>query len=291
MPKNTKQKNLGELESRSNAVDINDLSKTFQDNTPVLDNFRLQVPHNEFLCVLGPSGCGKSTLLRLIAGLETPTSGRISVSPSPASNLSTLPEPDQSSSKLPATSSHRQDHQLAYVFQHPNLLPWRSVESNIGLPLELKGIRQRLIRQTVGQTLKQVGLNPEDAKKLPGMLSGGMQMRASLARAIVTEPRILLLDEPFGALDEVLRHRLNEELFRWAKEKNWTVIFVTHSVSEAVFLGTRTILMGNQGKIVFQKESPFNCDRKSNLRNTPEFHLLSEELSTKLRELTPETDR
>lgn len=248
------------------AISIQNLYKTYHEDTPVLSDFSLQVQKGEFLCILGPSGCGKSTLLRLIAGLEKPTGGSI--------------ETDSPGTKQP----------IAYVFQHPNLLPWRSVEQNIGMPLELNRDPKKAIKKAVSESLVQVGLKPENANKLPGMLSGGMQMRASLARAMITGAKILLLDEPFGALDEVLRHRLNEELFLWSKQNDWTVIFVTHSVSEAAFLGTRIIMMGQNGKIVFRKDSPFQFDRKNDLRNSPEFHKLSAELSAKLRELTPEID-
>lgn len=219
----------------------------------------LTVRRGEFVSLVGPSGCGKSTLLRMIAGLMTPTNGELHVQVS--------------------------DSRTAFVFQDSNLLPWRSVLDNIRLPLELRGEPFDKQRAAVEESLKLIGLKPDDATKRPRMLSGGMRMRVSLARALVTHPELLLLDEPFAALDDLLRQQLNEELLRiWAKQR-WTGIFVTHNVAEAVFLSQRVLVMSQSpGTLVADIAVPFEHPRDADLRSTPEFAKLTGEVSHHLRE-------
>ncbi|RLT04497.1 MAG: ABC transporter ATP-binding protein [Planctomycetota bacterium] len=222
----------------------------------------LAVRHGELISLVGPSGCGKSTLLRMIAGLMSPTGGELRVQAGSAD-----------------------DSRTAFVFQDSNLLPWRSVFDNIRLPLELRGASFAEQQVAVESSLQLIGLKPDDAAKRPRMLSGGMRMRVSLARALVTHPELLLLDEPFAALDDLLRQQLNEELLRIWAEQRWTGIFVTHNVAEAVFLSQRVLVMSKSpGTFVADIAVPFEHPRDSDLRSTPEFAKLTGEVSRSLRE-------
>ena len=222
----------------------------------------LTVQHGEFLSLVGPSGCGKSTLLRMIAGLLSPTGGSLRVNAGSAN-----------------------DSRTAFVFQDSNLLPWRSVFDNIRLPLELRGEVFDKQRAAVEASLELIGLKPGDAAKRPRMLSGGMRMRVSLARALVTRPELLLLDEPFAALDDLLRQQLNEELLRIWGEQRWTGLFVTHNVAEAVFLSQRVLVMSKSpGTFVADIAVPFEHPRDPELRSRPEFASLTGEVSRRLRD-------
>lgn len=222
----------------------------------------LSVRRGELISLVGPSGCGKSTLLRMIAGLMSPTSGELRVQAGSAG-----------------------DSRTAFVFQDSNLLPWRSVFDNIRLPLELRGVSLDEQRAAVQNSLKLIGLKPDDSEKRPRMLSGGMRMRVSLARALVTHPELLLLDEPFAALDDLLRQQLNEELLRIWTEQRWTGIFVTHNVAEAVFLSQRVLVMSKSpGTFVADIAVPFAHPRDSELRSTLEFAKLTGEVTRHLRE-------
>ena len=222
----------------------------------------LSVRRGELIVLVGPSGCGKSTLLRMIAGLMSPTSGSLQVN----------------------AGSHG-DSQTAFVFQDSNLLPWRSVFDNIRLPLELRGESFEKQQAAVESSLKLIGLKPSDSAKRPNMLSGGMRMRVSLARALVTQPELLLLDEPFAALDDLLRQQLNEELLRIWTEQRWTGLFVTHNVAEAVFLSQRVLVMSKSpGTFIADIAVPFEHPRDPDLRSTAEFAKLTGEVSRCLRE-------
>lgn len=222
----------------------------------------LSVRRGELISLVGPSGCGKSTLLRMIAGLMPPTGGELRVNAGSAN-----------------------DSRTAFVFQDSNLLPWRSVFDNIRLPLELCGEPFDKQRAAVEESLKLIGLKPDDSSKRPRMLSGGMRMRVSLARALVTRPELLLLDEPFAALDDLLRQQLNEELLRIWTEQRWTGLFVTHNVAEAVFLSQRVLVMSRSpGTFVADIAVPFEHPRDPDLRSTPEFAKLTGEVSHRLRE-------
>ena len=222
----------------------------------------LVVRRGELIALVGPSGCGKSTLLRMIAGLMSPTSGELAV---------------------PARLGG--DSRTAFVFQDSNLLPWRSVFDNIRLPLELRGESFEKQTAAVEESLALIGLKPEDSAKRPRMLSGGMRMRVSLARALVTRPELLLLDEPFAALDDLLRQQLNEELLRIWTEQRWTGLFVTHNVAEAVFLSQRVLVMSKSpGTLVADITVPFEHPRDPELRSSPEFAKLTGEISRRLRD-------
>ena len=243
-------------------ITIDGLDVSFRDE-PAIENVSADFASGSFTSIVGPSGCGKSTLLRCVASLVQPTAGNIDV-------------------------QIEQGHGgIAFVFQHPNLLPWRDVAQNIRLPLELQGVPKSEQMQRVDQCLELVGLLEQDRHKLPGMLSGGMKMRVSLARALVTRPRVLLMDEPFAALDDILRQQLNEELLRlWALEE-WTTIFVTHNVGEAVYLSQRVAVMSSRpGRIADLIDIPFGYPRQASLRATPEFAALSGAVSNRLREAT-----
>ncbi len=230
------------------------LNKYFPSGVQALRDLDLEIGRGQFVSIVGPSGCGKSTFLRLVAGLDDPTSGELRV----------------------------EGHDplgLAFVFQDATLLPWRSVAHNITLPLEL---RHADADERVAQTLELVGLT-DFAAAYPAQLSGGMRMRVSIARALVTRPQILLLDEPFGALDEITRQRLNEELLRLWQEDHWTSLFVTHNVSEAVFLSQRVLVMSARpGHLLADVPIPFPYPRSPYLRSAPEFIRITSEISRQL---------
>ena len=231
--------------------------------SPVLDRLDLQVQQGEFVSVLGSSGCGKSTLLKTIAGLIVPLSGELQVG-DPGSEDRT---------------------EIGFVFQDPTLLPWRNVLDNIRLPLELRSVSVESQLEVARECLELVGLAPEDASKYPRMLSGGMRMRVSLARALVTRPEILLLDEPFAALDDMLRQQLNEELLGIWQELHQTIVFVTHNVAEAVFLSQRVCLMQTgSGRLVDEVEIPFPQPRQAGLRPEADYARLVDSVSRRLRE-------
>ena len=200
------------------------LTVRFSTDDRVLEDFDLSVPHRQFLTLVGPSGCGKSTLLRCLAGLQPATRGSV---------------------EFGAVGDG--SPKVAYVFQDANLLPWRTVAENIRLPIELGPHPNPTTESTdrVADAMQRVGLDSRDADKRPNMLSGGMRMRVSLARAMITSPDILLLDEPFAAIDDISRQRLNEELLRLWHESAWTVVMVTHNVSEAVFLSQRILVLSH----------------------------------------------
>jgi NitT/TauT family transport system ATP-binding protein len=228
---------------------------TFQ----ALSDVSLHVARGEFISLIGPSGCGKTTLLRLIADLAQPTSGALRV------NGGT---PNQA----------RRDRSYGYVFQSPALYPWRTAISNVMLPLEIIGLSATERRQRATAALEAVGLT-EAAGRYPWQLSGGMQQRVSIARALSLQPDLLLMDEPFGALDEITRDKLNLHLTDLWRERNLTVIFVTHSIPEAVFLSTRVVAMSaNPGRISRVIECPFPQRRTLDLRITPEFLDVSQQV-------------
>ncbi len=250
-------------------IAVQNLSMSYGPSRLVLSDINCDVGRGEFVALLGPSGCGKSTLLRLVAGLITQTSGSLTVA-----------------GQDPVTA-RRSSQRVAFVFQEPNLLPWRTVSANIALPLELRGIPKVEQTRAANEILSLVGLTADDARKRPRNLSGGMRMRVSLARALVTHPDLLLLDEPFAALDDVLRQQLNEELVRIWRDRGWTGLFVTHNVAEAVFLAQRVLVMGARpGRIVADIRVPFDYPREPRLRAEPEFARLCGELSRQLREVS-----
>jgi len=211
-----------EADAAGLAVSLRAVTKVYESGVAALGPFDLDVRKGEFVSLLGPSGCGKSTALRLIAGLSAPTSGSVGI--------------------LPPSGRAGGAHSIGFVFQEPTLMPWTSVRENVRLPLKLAHAPAAEANGRVDAALKQVGL-AEFADAYPRELSGGMKMRASLARALVTDPDILLMDEPFAALDEITRFRLNNDLLALWRNLRKTVIFVTHSVFESVYLSQRVVVM------------------------------------------------
>lgn len=247
-----------------------DLNMAYGPSQQILRDLTCDIGKGEFVAILGPSGCGKSTFLRLVAGLVSTTTGTLTVAGSPP------------------PVARRTSQRLAFVFQEPNLLPWRTVAGNIVLPLELAGASRQTRSDAVRDSLSLIGLTPDDARKRPRNLSGGMRMRVSLARALVTKPDILLMDEPFAALDDVLRQQLNEELARLWRQQRWTGLFVTHNVAEAVFLAQRVLVISSRpGTILSDVEVPFAYPREPALRADPAFARLCLKLSQQLREHSP----
>ena len=244
------------------AIEIKNASVVYQTaDSPVhaLSGVDLNVAAGEFVSLIGPSGCGKTTLVRVIADLEKISDGSVLV------NGVT---PDQA----------RLARAYGYVFQAPALFPWRNVLANVTLPLQIQGKSKLQARSIAMEHLARVGLNGFESK-YPWQLSGGMQQRVSIARALSFEPRILMMDEPFGALDEITRDRLNEQLQQlWQKERR-TVVFVTHSIAEAVYLSTRIVVMSPRpGRIVKVIDSTLPDERHLGLRDTPEFVALAHEV-------------
>lgn len=240
----------------SSALSFSDVSVRFPDGTVALDNVSLHVAKGEFVAIVGPSGCGKSTVLRVASGLQPQTSG----------------------------SHHHDESGLGYVFQDPTLLPWRSVESNVALFAELEGLGRTETRSRVQDALGTVGLLGWE-QKFPHQLSGGMRMRVSLARSLVLRPGLFLFDEPFGALDEITRERLNDELMALFTEHRFTSLLVTHSVAEAVFLASRVIVMSPRpGRVLADISVPFGYPREHDLRYSAEFGALAARVSSELRE-------
>ena len=240
----------------STLLDFADVEMTFSNGTTALSGVDLTVERGEFVSVVGPSGCGKSTLLRIASGLEKISRGTATVNTS----------------------------RIGYVFQDATLLPWRDVQSNVELLAELNWQPRRVRVPKANWAIDLVGLKGFE-KHLPKQLSGGMKMRASLARSLTLDPELFLFDEPFGALDEITRERLNDELLRLFVEQQFAGLFITHSVSEAVYLSTKVVVMsGRPGRIVDTFEVPFDVPRDPEIRYTPEFARLVGEVSHALRE-------
>jgi NitT/TauT family transport system ATP-binding protein len=243
-------------------VALSSVGKTYGSNPPVLQQIDITIAKGEFVSLIGPSGCGKSTLLKLISGLTHATSGSILVD-----------------GMTPVNARET----ISYIFQDATLLPWRTVTSNVGLGLELEHVSREVRKEKVQSLLELVGLT-HVARAYPRQLSGGMKMRVSVARALATKPRLLLMDEPFGALDEMTRDRLNEELLRLKVEQNWTAVFVTHSVAEAVFLSTRVIVLApSPGRIAQEIAINLPFPRTSATRESAQFESLVTQVSRALR--------
>ena len=237
-------------------LDFRDVAMRFGNGVTALSGVDLTVRRGEFVTVVGPSGCGKSTLLRIASGLESATDGEATV----------------------------ETKRIGYVFQDATLLPWRDVRSNVELLAELNKVPAAERRAKAAETIELVGLKGFE-KSLPRQLSGGMRMRASLARSLTLDPELFLFDEPFGALDEITRERLNDELLRLFTETRFGGLFITHSVAEAVYLSTKVVVMsGRPGRIVDVFEVPFDMPRDPEIRYTGEFASLVGEVSHALRE-------
>jgi NitT/TauT family transport system ATP-binding protein len=238
------------------ALSFDRVTKTFPDGTQALDEVTIQVRSGEMVAIVGPSGCGKSTLLRLAARLSAPSSGQIGVG----------------------------DGNLGYVFQDATLLPWRTVQRNVELLAELAGVGPAERAKLAAEAIILTGLTGFERHR-PRALSGGMRMRVSLARALTMRPRIFLFDEPFGALDEITRERLNGELLGLFARERFAGLFVTHSVSEATFLASRVLVMSPRpGRILAEIDVPFAYPRPTELRFEPAFARVAGEISARLRE-------
>jgi NitT/TauT family transport system ATP-binding protein len=244
-------------------IEFEAVTKSYGTGRLVLQSIDLKILKGEFVSIIGPSGCGKSTVLKLISGLTLPSVGTI---------------------RVDGMTPQNARETISFIFQDATLLPWRTVTQNVGLGLELERVPRKRRGQEVASLLQLVGLG-EVAEAYPRELSGGMKMRASIARALATNPRLLLMDEPFAALDEMTRDRMNEELLRLRAERQWTAVFVTHSVAEAVFLSTRIVVLApHPGRVhaVLPVDLPF--PRTAALRESPEFEALVSRASHVLRE-------
>jgi NitT/TauT family transport system ATP-binding protein len=231
------------------------VAKRFPDGTVALDGVDLRLAPGSFVSVVGPSGCGKSTLLRIASGLSEASHGSVRVG----------------------------TDKIGYVFQDPTLLPWRDVRANVELFTELRGLPRDERRRRAGDAIRLVGLS-EFAGHRPRALSGGMRMRVSLARSLTLQPELFLFDEPFGALDEIARERLNDELLQLYLTQRFTALFVTHSVTEAVFMSTRVVVMsGRPGRVLRDFAVPFEYPRPPRLRFDERFARLAGQVSAVLR--------
>jgi len=242
--------------SASPALSFRNVSMVFPDGTHAVDDVSFDVHPGEFVTVVGPSGCGKSTLLRIASGLEENTGGSVTI--------------DKSS--------------IGYVFQDATLLPWRTVQKNVELNAELQGMDKATRRQKAMEAIELVNLVGHEGK-YPKQLSGGMKMRCSLARSLVLNPKVFLFDEPFGALDEITRERLNDELLRLFLHERFAGLFITHSIQEAVFLSTRVVVMSARpGRIIADYRVPYDFPRQHDIRYEPEFAELCGKISNDLKD-------
>ncbi len=249
------------------AVDVRNVSLTFatgDGKVEALSNVSLQVADGEFVSFIGPSGCGKTTMLRVIADLQQPSSGTLLVNGMSAEQA-------------------RLERRYGYVFQAPALFPWRTIEKNLKLPLEIMGFSSSEQQQRAARYLALVNLTGFE-RKYPWQLSGGMQQRVSIARALSFDPVLLLMDEPFGALDEIVRDHLNEQLLQLWDKTGKTVLFVTHSIPEAVFLSTKIVVMSPRpGRIIDVIDCSFPRDRTLEIRERPEFLKIAQRVRVGLR--------
>jgi NitT/TauT family transport system ATP-binding protein len=251
---------LPPLGQRPPVLDMTNVNKTFNGDVVALKNMSLTVNSGDFISLLGPSGCGKSTALRLIAGLSTPSAGKIT------------------------WAGGQSENDLGVVFQEPTLMPWATVAQNVWLPFRLKGKSFASVKDEIMEVLRLVGLE-KFLNAYPRELSGGMKMRVSIARAMVTKPRLILMDEPFAALDEITRFRLNNDLLQLKSKIGCTVIFVTHSVFESVFLSDRIIVMAARpGRVIRELNVDAPYPRTEEFRTSAEYAALCRQASNALYE-------
>ena len=246
-------------------VRLERVGKTFANGTVALRGLDLVIGEHEFLCLLGPSGCGKSTALRLLAGLGQPSAGRIAWADA-------------------AGGRETRRRAIGFVFQEPTLMPWATAWANVHLPLRLEGLSRREAAPRIEAALAMVGLEGFE-RAYPRELSGGMKMRVSIARALITGPRILLMDEPFAALDEITRLRLNDDLLRLWQAHSWTVVFVTHSVYESVYLASRiAVISARPGRVMAELEIEAPYPRSETFRTSEPYNACCRRVSAKLHE-------
>ncbi|CAH6243820.1 MULTISPECIES: ABC transporter ATP-binding protein [Pantoea] len=244
------------------AIEVLSAEKIYSNGTRALLPVNLTINQGEFVTLLGPSGCGKSTLLKMIAGLVEPSDGKLVL--------------------WRRDSREKVQMPLSFVFQEATLMPWSNVQNNVRLPLDLAGVPRAEANTRVSEALELVGLG-KFANVLPRELSGGMQMRVSIARGLVTRPKLLLMDEPFGALDEITRNKLDSDLLRLWREQGLTVMFVTHSIHEAVFLSQRVIMMAARpGRVVEDIAITESFPRSEDFRVSPSFSRYARQLQDSL---------
>ena len=243
-------------------LQVSGLCKSFKISGPVLENINFEFPLGSRLAIIGPSGCGKSTLLRLLAGMENLEQPCLKISGQPISHLKDLGK-------------------ISFVFQEANLLPWRNVEDNIALPLELEGLER--VPKLISAAIEKVGLVNFN-RHFPSQLSGGMKMRVALARALITNPDFIMLDEPFGALDEFTRDQMNSELLDLWQDRKPSTILITHNIEEALFLSDRVlVLSGKPGKVLEVLEVDLPQERSLELKEQEVFWKMRQKLSRLLR--------
>lgn len=246
----------------SPAIRLNAVGKTYANGTLALDNVNLAIAPSEFVSVVGPSGCGKSTVLRMMAGLEKLTAGEVQWGDTVLRN------------------------RLAFVFQDASLMPWSTIYDNVRLPLRLSRVPAPKAEGAIAQALDMVGLRGFE-RAYPRQLSGGMKMRVSIARALVTQPSLMLMDEPFGALDEMTRSKLNSDILRLWQAQQWTVVFVTHNIYEAVYLSQRVVIMAAQpGRIIADIAIDAPYPRDQEFRTSALFNNYCREVAHHLSEAT-----
>lgn len=242
----------------ASAITLSNVNKVYKNGTTALQNLNLSIEDGQFVSLLGPSGCGKSTVLRIIAGLGNMSTGQLH------------------------WGNSQIKQRLAFVFQEAALMPWATVEDNVRLPLKLAGVPSAEAANAVAEILKLVELKGFE-RSYPRELSGGMKMRVSIARALVTKPELLLMDEPFGALDEMTRSRLNSDLLDLWQQKQWTVVFVTHNIYEAVYLSTRVVVMAARpGRVVADLPIDVPYPRTEAFRTAPNFNAYCRQISQAL---------
>jgi NitT/TauT family transport system ATP-binding protein len=248
-------------------VSLREITKIFSNGVTALAGFDLDVFPGEFVSLLGPSGCGKSTVLRLIADLAQPTDGSVT---------------------WPGSTDDDHRGEIGFVFQDPTLMPWANVADNVWLPLRLRGVSKRDARDRIAESLALVGLS-DFAKAYPRELSGGMRMRVSIARALSLKPRLLLMDEPFAALDEIARFRLNDDLLRLQGDLHCTIVFVTHSVYESAYLSSRIAVMSSRpGRVVADIRGEAPGPRSKEFRTSARYAELCAQISQVLLDQTAE---
>jgi NitT/TauT family transport system ATP-binding protein len=265
-PFDERARQMTTADSHPPAVEVLSAEKVFANGARGLAPIDLAIAEGEFLTLIGPSGCGKSTLLKLIANLIEPSDGRLLWWRGDFAQVG------------------EENRRLAFVFQEPTLMPWARVEANVRLPLEFANMPRAIVDPKVADAIARVGLSAFN-RHFPRQLSGGMKMRVSIARALVTNPNLLLMDEPFGALDEFTRNRLDDDLVNLSWERKLTTAFVTHSIYEAVFLSTRIVVMAaNPGRIFRVMTIDHPQPRDQGFRDSPKFAAYCRELSTWLAE-------